>query len=91
MSFTHPSVLFFLLVPAALLVWVWRRRSARVVLPFDHGRTGPGGRLGFVINLAESSSALLLTLVTLILAGPQELSAPRTRRVLTNIEFCVDI
>jgi Ca-activated chloride channel family protein len=35
--------------------------------------------------------ALILAVVIVLLAGPQQLSAPRTKRVLTNIEFCVDV
>ncbi len=41
--------------------------------------------------MAESIPALILAVVILLLAGPQQLSAPRTKRVLTNIELCVDV
>jgi Ca-activated chloride channel family protein len=34
---------------------------------------------------------VLLGAVIVVLAGPQQLSEPKTKRVLTNIEFCVDI
>ena len=43
------------------------------------------------MKAGESLPALVLALVILLLAGPQRLSAPKTRRVLTNIEFCVDV
>lgn len=90
-SFAHPMVLFLLIVPALLLVWVWRRRSAPVVLPFDHGRQRSSAWLRTIIHLAESLPALILAVAVLILAGPQATGQPKTRRVLTNIEFCVDV
>ena len=91
MSFTYPLVLISLVVPAALLVGVWRREGRRVVLPFDHGRPGAGRRWRFLINLAESLPALVLAVVVLVLAGPQRFGEPKTKRALTNIELCVDV
>lgn len=91
MSFANPLVLFLLLLPALLVVWVWRRESRRVTLPFDHGGQSRGVGLRVLINLAETLPCLVLAVVILILAGPQRLSAPEAKRVLTNIEFCVDI
>ena len=91
MNFTYPPVLFLLVVPAALLVWTWRREGRRLVLPFDHGRQTGGGVWRAVINIAECLPALVLAVVIVILAGPQQLSEPKTKRVLTNIEFCVDV
>ena len=91
MSFSHPIVLFLLPLPAILLVWIWRREAARVVLPFDHAVRRRGNWLRFPINLMESLPALLLATVIIILAGPQRLSEPRTKRAMTNIEFCIDV
>ena len=34
---------------------------------------------------------LILATIIVLLAGPQQFSAPKTKRVLTNIEFCVDV
>ncbi len=90
-GFVEPMLLFLLVIPAALLYWVWRRESGRLALPFDHGSQRRGGGLRFLLSIAESLPALVLAMVIIILAGPQQLSAPRTKRVLTNIEFCVDI
>jgi Ca-activated chloride channel family protein len=90
-SFANPLVLFLLPLPALLAMWIWRRQSGRVVLPLDHSTASTGRRLGFVVNLAETLPAVLLAVVIVILAGPQKLSEPRTKRSLTNIEFCVDI
>ncbi len=91
MSFAYPAVLILLIVPIWLIWWVWKRTSGRVAVPFDHGGQ-PGGRVwAIAIGLAECLPALVLASVIVILAGPQQLSAPRTRRVLTNIELCVDV
>lgn len=91
MSFGYPWVLLFLLIPAAILIWVWRRNSHRLMLPFDHGTQGRGRVLGFVLACAESIPPLIMAAVIVLLANPQQLSLPRTKRVLTNIEFAVDI
>ncbi len=46
MSFAYPAVLVLLVVPVALIAWVWRRTSGRVALPFDHGGQSSGRVLG---------------------------------------------
>jgi Ca-activated chloride channel family protein len=89
--FRHKPVLFLLVLPAALILWVWKRRGGGVVLPFDHAEIAPAAWTTFFLRLAESLPALLLALVVLVLAGPQSWEAPRSKRVLTNIEFCVDV
>ncbi len=93
MSFAYPAVLLLLVVPLVLLGWTWRRAGGRIALPFDHGqgRSSAGRGWGFLLGLADSLPALLLGVVVVLLAGPQQLSAPKSRRVLTNIEFCVDV
>jgi Ca-activated chloride channel homolog len=91
MSFANPLALFLLVAPAWLLWWVWHRRDRRVVLPFDHGRQGSGTAARVVIDLAESLPAVALAVVVILLAGPQRTGEPKTRRKLTNIEFCVDV
>jgi Ca-activated chloride channel family protein len=90
-SFAYPLVLVLLVVPVLLLGWVWNRSGGRVALPFDHGRQGSGRGWAAILKLGESLPSLILAVVIVLLAGPQQLSAPRTRRVLTNIEFCVDV
>jgi Ca-activated chloride channel homolog len=90
-SFTRPAVLFALLIPALLFYWVWTRSGREVALPFDHSGHQSGAGWGRLLNVAESLPALILSLALVILAGPQETSEPKTKRALTNIEFCVDI
>ncbi|MEM8709345.1 MAG: vWA domain-containing protein [Planctomycetota bacterium] len=100
LSFGRPWVLAFLVVPALLLGWVWTRRGGRLALPFDGvvgdpanqpGRRSRGKWLRFFLQLAESVPALLAIVAILLLAGPQRVGAPRTKRKLTNIQFCIDV
>jgi Ca-activated chloride channel family protein len=91
MSFAYPMVLALLVMPLARLLAVWRKDGLRVVLPFDFAHRRPGRWVRVPLLLAESLPPLLLAIAVIILAGPQELGQPRDKRVLTNIEFCVDI
>lgn len=89
--FGRPWVLLLLALPLLHLCWVWRRRGGRVVLPFDQGLAGSGRLLRAALGVVESLPALLLAVAVLLLALPQELAAPKEKRALTNIQFCVDI
>lgn len=89
--FGRPWVLLFLAVPALILYWTWTRRGRRVVLPFDHGARGSGVLLRGLLGVSASVPPLLLAVAVLMLAWPQELAAPKVKRALTNIQFCVDI
>jgi Ca-activated chloride channel family protein len=91
MTFAYPLLLFALVIPAGLLAWVWRRHDRRLVLPFDHGRPGQGKGWRAVIDTAESLPAVVLAVVVVLLAGPQRLGEPTSKRALTNIELCVDV
>lgn len=91
MSFSHPWVLVFLMLPILLLAFVWRRADRRLALPFDHGRRRSSGLLRVLLDAAESLPHLALATVVIVLAGPQQLGEPKSRRVLTNIELCVDV
>lgn len=91
MGFLHPWVLLLLALPAALLVREWRTRGTPLVLPLDHAERPRGALLDVLLRAAASLPPLLLAAAVLLLAGPTRLSEPRTRRVLTNIEFCLDV
>ena len=90
-SFGNAWVLLFLTAPAFLLVWTWTREARRLVLPFDHGRNRRGSVLRALLQSVESLIALVLAVAVFLLSGPQRLDAPKSKRVMTNIEFCVDI
>lgn len=89
--FRHPQVLMLMVLPAALLMWIWKRKGRAVVLPFDHAEPRSASWTRFFLHLAESAPAILIGIVVLLLAGPQSWGAPRDKRVLTNIQFCVDV
>jgi Ca-activated chloride channel family protein len=89
--FGRPWVLLLLALPLALLFYTWVYRGRRVAFPFDHARAGAGRVLRATLQLGESLPALLLAVAIMMLAEPQKLDAPRVKRALTNIQFCVDI
>ncbi|MGE0536551.1 MAG: VWA domain-containing protein [Pirellulales bacterium] len=91
MNFGHPWVLMLLALPAALLVGVWRRPGQRLVLPLDHTAVRSSRLIYGLVGLAESAPAMLLAVAILLLAGPERLGDPVTKRSLTNIELCVDV
>jgi Ca-activated chloride channel family protein len=91
MNFMYPAALLLMVIPVALLAHVWMRNGNRLVLPFDNGNQSAGRGYGFFLSLAEMLPALILVIVVLILAGPTKTGEPKTQRVLTNIEFCVDV
>ena len=91
MSFAYPAVLALLVVPVALGYWLWRHEGQRLAVPLDHAQVGRGRWLRAVLAGVESLGPLLLAVAILILAGPQRFGQPQSKRVLTNIEFCVDI
>ena len=88
LPFARPWMLLLLVVPLLVCVWVWRRQTSRVALPFDYSTYNRGRYWSFFINIAECVPALILAAVILVLAGPQKLSEPKSRRALTNIDFC---
>ena len=44
-----------------------------------------------MITAAEMLPALLLAVVIVLLAVPTQFGEPKDKRVMTNIEFCVDV
>ena len=91
LPFSRPILLLLLIVPILLIAWIWRRESGRVAMPFDYSDYQKGRWWSLFINIAETMPALILAIAILILAGPQQLSEPKSRKALTNIEFCVDV
>ena len=91
MSFAHPWVLALLVLPLARIWRIWRRGGGRVVLPFDHHPHRGGRWLRAALDSAETLPPLLAAVAVVIAAGPTRTGEPKTRRALTNIEFCVDV
>ena len=88
---TYPAVLLLWAIPLLIIAWTFYRRGRETAMPYDHAIARSGAGLKFAVSVAEILPALLLAVVIFILAGPQRLEEPTTRRKLTNIEFCVDI
>ena len=91
MTFAYPWVLVLLVVPLLLVVWTWKRSGQRVVMPFDGGVTGRGRGWRWVLDFFGTMPALLLAVVVVVFAGPQRVAEPKTKRVLTNIQFALDV
>jgi Ca-activated chloride channel family protein len=89
--FRHPWLLLFELLPAFLLWRLARGEGPRVALPLDHGLAARRSPWRHLVHACESLPALLLALAIALLAGPQRWDEPRSKRVLTNIELCVDV
>lgn len=91
MIFAHPWVLLLLIAPVLLLWWEWRRRGRPLVLPLDHSQARSLRWLERTVKCANSLAPLLLAVAILLLAGPQRVAPPKEERVLTNIEFVLDV
>ena len=91
MSFAYPYVLFVLVVPILLIAWAWARHGQRVVMPFDHGVQKPGTGWKVLLNIGATLPPLMLAVAILLLAGPQQVSEPKSKKVMTNIQFCLDV
>lgn len=91
MSFAHPWILLLLAVPLAGLLWGWRRHGLQVALPFDHAGAPPRRRVTTALRLVHSLPTLLLAIAIVIAAGPRRWGMPQDQRVMTNIEFLVDV
>jgi Ca-activated chloride channel family protein len=92
LPFAYPWVLLFLVLPVALGIWKWRRAGHPVVLPLDDAARSRHARwLYGLLNFGQLLPVLLFALVIMILAGPQQFSEPKTKRVLTNIQFALDV
>jgi Ca-activated chloride channel family protein len=91
MIFARSWVLLFLIAPVLLVWWEWRRRGQPLVLPFDHSKSRPKNWLNRIIKTANLLTPLLLAACILIMAGPQRLNKAKDQRVLTNIQFVLDV
>lgn len=87
--FANAWVLLLLAVPV-LVVVAMRRWRHRVDLPFDHRTHTRRPILGAVLVTLEAAPAALLAIVVLLAARPQAL-APRSERLLTNIQLVLDV
>jgi len=91
MSFARPWMLLLLAVPVLLAYWEWNREGLRLTLPFDHGSPARRDWLRRLITSAHVLPALLLAVAIAVLAGPRRQGPPGAARVMTNIQFLLDV
>jgi Ca-activated chloride channel family protein len=91
LPFARPLMLVLLALPVWILLRTWKRSDGSLVVPIDHSQTRQSRWLSIPLKVAESVPALILSVAILLLAGPQQLGQPQSKRAVTNIEFCVDI
>lgn len=89
--FAHPGVLLLLAVPLGLALWEWQRRGHALVLPFDHVHPRSGAWLRRTVDAANLLPPALLAIALLLLARPQRATVPQNERLVTNIQFCMDV
>ena len=90
--FAHTWVLLFLVIPIIIAWWECIREGHPIRLPFDHA--SPRNHrpwLSFLVTLANLLPALLVAVAILALAGPRRYAPPKNERIMTNIQFCLDI
>jgi Ca-activated chloride channel homolog len=89
--FAHPMLLLLLIAPVLLGWWEWRRRGRPLILPLDHSNAPPRPWLERTVKGANLLAPLLLAVAILLLAGPRRVAPPKAERLLTNIEFVLDV
>lgn len=90
-SFANPIWLAALALPALLALYELTRRPHALVLPFDYGAGRSGIWLSRLLRAAALLPALLLAVAIVLLARPIRPDQPTEERVLTNIEFVMDV
>jgi len=89
-TFSYPWVLLLLAIPVVLF-WTVLARGWGLVLPFDHHHHPRRRGLRWLLAFFDTAPLLLLAAALLILAGPQMLKQPKKERLLSNIQFCMDV
>lgn len=92
MSFGYPWMLLLLIVPGAMLYRQIRGYDRRpLALPVDFSSVRSSRWMAATIGFAELLPTFVAAAVIVLLAGPERLGQPVSKRVMTNIELCVDV
>ena len=80
--FVNSPVLMLLAIPAIMLIRIWRYdvNGLQVVIPVDNSLRNQNRLWKNLLKLTASFPSLLLTIAILLLAGPQQLSEPKTKK-----------
>ena len=91
--FAYPLLLILLVAPVGLFIWILQGKGAggQVTIPMDGGSYPRRKIRSALLIFTSSLPSLLLAFAILLLAGPQQLSEPKTKKKLTNIQFALDV
>ena len=84
-------MLVLLIIPVVIATWEFIRRGHPVNLPFDHSNATHNTLIERLIAFANILPAMLLAVVVFILASPKRMGKAGQERLLTNIQFCLDV
>lgn len=90
-SFRYYMLLSLLIIPFAIILWVWNHKGHPIILPFDNGKQKRGDILRKCIYFMETLPAFLLIIAILIVSGPVKKGIPKKEKLMTNILFCLDV
>ncbi len=91
MFLAHPKILWLLIVPLTLAFFEWVRRGRPVVIPMDYQTRKRGYVLLFGLQTLNMLPATLLAAAIILLARPMINTPPKTERLVTNVQFVLDI
>ena len=89
-SFESSMWFAFAVIPLLILFYVWISKGHPVKLPADNTDGRSSGFIWFLTNFAAMAPAMLLVVVTCILAGPKIQGEPEDEKIINNIQFCLD-
>jgi len=91
MFLAHPKILWLLIIPFTLAFFEWVRPGRPVVIPMDYQTRKRGYVLLFVLQTLNVLPATLLAAAIILLARPMVNTPPKTERLVTNVQFVLDI
>lgn len=89
-SFESSMWFAFAIVPLFIMFYIWLSKGHPVKLPADNTDGRSSGFIWFLTNFASMAPAILLVIVTCILAGPKIQGEPEDEKIINNIQFCLD-
>lgn len=91
MIFAHPAVLWLLVLPLILFVERWIGKKSTIALPLDHSDSRKSRYRSSLAFAASMIPSAILAIAILMIAGPMRSDKPQTERLVTNIDFVLDV
>jgi len=91
MFFAYPKLLWLLVVPLTLAFFEWVRPGRPIVIPVDHQVQKRGYLPLFFVQTLNMLPAMLLASAIILLARPMVHTPPSTERLVTNVQFVLDV